>query len=591
MAGTAWGETCMSDLTDRSPFRKPLTQRQLDRRRFTQGLLASGAFTTIAGLGHPMLAGAQATPEAATPEAATPVNQATPIPAFTGELAADQAMRLPNAEPTTMDPGVSYGDDGELNMFFNIFDGLVGIDQQTGEVVPRVAESWDINADATQFTFHIRQGVTWSDGTPLNANDFVYAWSRVLDPNTLSQYIPAMYPIKNAEKIANGEADISEFGAKATDDYTLVVDLEAPTTFFPLLASTWTFVPVPKHVIDAKGDQWVEAENIVSNGPFKMTEWTHDQKIVLERNDSYYGEKPTLTKATYTLFADPTAQAYVAYENNELDYCAPGGPDLERIYADPAKNAELVRFQRSNCYFVVSDCSHEPTSKVEFRQALSKAINRETLSKTILKDEYEAAYTVLPNDIPGHNPDSAMPEGIDEAKALLQQAGIDPSSITLDFVFRNLAFNKTVAEYLQSAWQDNLGIKVTMSPIEDSTYSDWRASRETQSFGVYTGSWGSDFADASNWFNQNFTSSADHYRNHWKNDEFDQICATAVGNTNAEERDAQYGQAEVILVDQAPIIPLLRDKAVRAVKPYVKDIYFQPVLSYVHLRTIKIAAH
>jgi ABC-type oligopeptide transport system substrate-binding subunit len=130
-----------------------------------------------------------------------------------------------------------------------------------------------------------------------------------------------------------------------------------------------------------------------------------------------------------------------------------------------------------------------------------------------------------------------------------------------------------------------------MSPIEDSTYSDWRASRETQSFGVYTGSWGSDFADASNWFNQNFTSSADHYRNHWKNDEFDQICATAVGNTNAEERDAQYGQAEVILVDQAPIIPLLRDKAVRAVKPYVKDIYFQPVLSYVHLRTIKIATH
>ena len=142
--------------------------------------------------------------------------------------------------------------------------------------------------------------MTWSDGTPLNANDFVYSWSRVLDPDTLSQYIPAMYPIKNAEKIANGEADISEFGVKATDDYTLVVTSKAPTAFFPLLASTWTFVPVPKHVIDAKGDQWVEAENIVSNGPFIMTEWTHDQKIVLERNDSYYGEKPTLTKATYT---------------------------------------------------------------------------------------------------------------------------------------------------------------------------------------------------------------------------------------------------------------------------------------------------
>lgn len=489
-----------------------------------------------------------------------------------------------------MDPGVSYGDD-ELNIFFNIFDGLTRIDQQTGDVLPAVAESWDVNEDASQFTFHLRQGVTWSDGTPLNANDFVYAWQRVLDPNTLSQYIPAMYPIKNAEAIANGEMDLTTLGVTAVDDYTLQVDLESSTAFFPLLATTWSFYPVPKHVIDEKAEEWVEAENIVSNGPFVMTEWVHDQHIVLEANAAYYGEKPTLTKATYQIFADETIQAYTAYENNELDYCAPGGPDLERIYADPAKNAELVRFQLSNCYFVVADCTNAPTDKVEFRQALSKAISRETLSQTILKDEYEAAYSILPDNIPGHNPDAAMPEGLDEAKALLETAGIDPSTVNLDFVFLNLAFQKTVAEYLQSAWQEGLGITVTMSPIEDSTYIDWRASRETQPFGVYTGSWGSDFADASNWFNQNFTSTADHYRNHWKNDEFDQICAVAVSNTNQEERNAQYARAEAVLVDQAPIIPLVRGKAVRALKPYVKDLYFQPVLSVVHLRTIKIAAH
>src|SRR5215211_2739554 len=124
----------------KSPFRTPLTQRQLDRRRFTQGLLASGAYATIATLGHPLGALAQATLQAATPAA-------TPVPAFTGELAADQSMRLPTTEPTTMDPNVSYGDD-ELDIFFNIFDGLCGVDQQTGQVVPRVAESWDINDDA-----------------------------------------------------------------------------------------------------------------------------------------------------------------------------------------------------------------------------------------------------------------------------------------------------------------------------------------------------------------------------------------------------------------------------------------------------------
>src|SRR3954452_14213376 len=526
-----------------------------------QGLLASGAFASVATMGRPMLASAQA----------TPVAVGTPVADYTGPLAAEQVMTLPTLEPTTIDPGVSYGDD-EVNIFWNIFDGLCGVDTRTGQVVPRCAESWDINDDATQFTFHIRQGLTWSDGTPLNANDFVYAWQRVLDPNTLSQYTAAMTPIKNAQAILDGTMELTTLGVTATDDYTLTVDLEGSTTYFPLLASTWTFFPVPKHVIDDKGDQWTEAENIVSNGTFTLTSWTHDQEMVLEANPTYYGEKPTLTKATYKIFADTAAQSYVAYEAVELDYCPPGGPDLERIYADPAKNAELVKFQLSNTYFVVCDTSNSPTDKVEFRQALSKAISRDTLGNTVLKGEYEPAYSLLPDNIPGHNPDATLPESLDDAKALLQTAGIDPASVTLDFTFLNLQFNQTVAEYLQAAWQDGLGIKVTMSPIEDSTYSDWRASRETQPFGVYTGSWGSDFADASNWFNQNFTSTADHYRNHWKNDQFDQIAAQAAVDTNTEERNQLYSQAEAILINDAPIIPLLHGKAVRAVKPWVKDL-------------------
>lgn len=568
----------MSESKSKRPFLttagRRLTEAQLNRRRLMQGLLASGAYATIAGLGR--RAAAQGTP------AAEP---------FSGELAADQVMRLPTTEPTTMDPGVSYGDD-ELNMFFNIFEGLVGVDQQTGEVVPRVAESWEENEDATQFTFKIRSGVTWSDGTPLNANDFEYSWKRVLDPNTVSQYTGAMYPIKNAQAIENGEVDLEELGVKAVDEQTLQVTLEGSTPYFPLLATTWTFSPVPKHVIDEKAEQWVEAENIVSNGPFIMTEWTHDQQIVLEANPNYYGDKPTLTRAEYRIFDDAAAQAYVAYENDELDYCAPEGPDLDRVVADPEASKEVLQFQLSNCYFIVCDTTNKPTDNVDFRRALSKALDRNTLAGTVLTNQYEPAFSLLPDNIPGHNPEATLPESVDEAKQLLTTAGIDdPSSVELELVHINLSFNTTVAQYLQEAWQDGLGIKVTLSPIEDSTYSDWRASRETQPFNVYTGSWGSDFADASNWFNQNFTTQADHYRNHWSYPEFDDLVAKAAVNTNIEERDQQYGQAESILIEQAPIIPMVRGKAFRVIKPYVKDIYFQPVLSYVHLRTIKIAAH
>jgi oligopeptide transport system substrate-binding protein len=554
---------------------KRLTAAQLSRRRFMQGLLASGALAA----GTPLFRAAGVAAQDATPAAP-----------FSGDLAADQVMALPLTEPTTMDPGVSYGDD-ELSIFYNIFDGLVGIDQQTGEVVPRVAESYEANADASEYTFHIRSGVTWSDGTPLTSQDFLYSWKRVLDPETLSQYIPALYPIKNAEKIANGEADISEFGVAAPDDSTLVVTLEGPTTFFPLLATTWTFFPVPKHVVDAKAEKWVEAENIVSNGPYVMTEWSHDQQIVLEANAAYYGDKPTITKATYRIYDDPSLQAYASFENNELDYCEPEGPDLERILADPELSAELIQFALSNTYFMIGDTTNAPTDKVEFRQALYKSIDRKTLADTIFKGQYLPAASVLPPNIPGNNPDSAMSESVDEAKQLLTTAGIDPSSVDIEIAYRNVSPYKTLSEYLQSAWQENLGIKIKLTPIDDGSYSDWRAARATTKFNIYTGVWGSDFADASNWFNQNFTTAADHYQAHWSNAEFDQLCETAVTNTNTEERNQQYSQAEVILVREAPIIPVMRGKAFRAVQPWVKDLYLQPITSVVHLRTIKIAAH
>jgi oligopeptide transport system substrate-binding protein len=568
-----------------------LTERQLNRRQFNLGLLASGAFAALAGVGRHQGTFAQAATPLASPEAAAP---------YSGPLADVQEMRLPTHEPTTMDPGVSYGD-WELDIFYNIFDGLVGIDQQTGAVVPRVAESFSTNEDASVYTFKIRQGVTWSDGTPLNANDFVYSWKRILDPDLASQYIPALYPIKNAEAIVNsmsaGEGtpvtpmSVDDLGVKATDDYTLEVTLEGPTTYFPLLVSTWTFFPVPKHVIDKNGAKWVEAENIVTNGPYKMTEWNHDQDIVLEINDKYYGDKPTITKATYTLLQDVSADSYVPFQNNELDYCAPDGPSLETARADTSGNQVQLSFQLSNTYFVVCDTTNAPTDKVEFRQALSKSIDRETLANTVLKGSYAPALTLLPDNIPGHNPNATLGESVDEAKALLSKAGVDPSSVELELTFINSQYYTTVVQYLQAGWQQNLGIKIKLNPIENNAYSDWRAARETTPFNIYTGSWGSDFADASNWFNQNFTHTADHYRNHWNDPEFDALVGKAIGNTNSAERIQEYSQAEAMLVDQAPIIPILHGIAFRFIKPWVKDLYIQPITSIVHLRTIKIAQH
>ena len=170
-------------------------------------------------------------------------------------------------------------------MLQNLFEGLVFIDQRDGSLQMGVAEEMTVNDEQTEFTFTIRDGVTWSDGAPLNANDFEWSWKRVLDPATKSEYTTAMYPLKNAVAIDAGKGDIEELGVTATDERTLVVTLEGPTPYFPLLAATWTFYPVPSPRHREAGEAWVEAGTMISNGPYDLTAWEHDQSMTLERNE------------------------------------------------------------------------------------------------------------------------------------------------------------------------------------------------------------------------------------------------------------------------------------------------------------------
>ena len=213
-----------------------------------------------------------------------------------GELAAEQVVRLPEGEPVRFDPGVTSGGKG-LEMLQNLFEGLVFIDQRDGSLQLGVAEAMDVNDEQTEFTFTVRDGVTWSDGTPLNANDFEWSWKRVLDPETKSEYTTALYPLKNAAQIDAGEMPFDDLGVKADrrEDpaWSPWRDRRPSSRSWPPPGPTTRCRATSsrKH-----GDAWVEAGNMVSNGPYVLTGWEHDQSMTLERNEQYYGDKPTITR-------------------------------------------------------------------------------------------------------------------------------------------------------------------------------------------------------------------------------------------------------------------------------------------------------
>ncbi|MFN8590295.1 MAG: peptide ABC transporter substrate-binding protein [Thermomicrobiales bacterium] len=509
------------------------------------------------------------------------------------ELAADQVIRLPEGEPVRFDPGVTSGGKG-LEMLQNLFEGLVFIDQRDGSLQMGVAETMDVNDEQTEFTFGLRNGVTWSDGTPLNAHDFEWSWKRVLNKDTKSEYTSAMYPLKNAVAIDTEGASLDDLGVKATDDKTLVVTMEGPTPYFPLLAATWTYYPVPKHVIEKAGEAWVEAGTMVSNGPYVLTAWDHDQSMTLERNEKYYGEKPTITKAEYTLFADPVAQALVAFEADELDQAQVAGADLDRVKNDAVLGPLVQVFPRSGTQFIICDTTNAPTDDVRVRQALAMAIERDALANGVLKGEFSPAPTMLPADIPGYDEKAALGEDAAKAKQLLADAGYPDGKgfpdIKLTYTSTSTQEKKS-AEYLQGVWKQTLGINVTLDPLEDKAFQDWFNARDKSPFNLMLSFWGSDWGDPANWHNQLFDSQADFYHAHWKNDEFDKLVREAAVMGDAEARIAQYQKAEALLNQDAAFIPLFHLNRIYVIKPYVQGIVHYPILGRTWLRYISILKH
>lgn len=382
-------------------------------------------------------------------------------------------------EPDGLDPSITNNSFAQY-VILNCFEGLVTYDA-SGSVVPGSAESWDISDDGTVYTFHLRDGLKWSDGTALTAGDFVYAIQRVLTPATTAQYLNMVTDyVLNAQEYYDGKATADQLGVKATDDKTLVITLKQPTSYFIDVLSMWEYDPIQKATVDANGDKWTNTpETYVCNGPFKVTGMSLNENVILEKNENYWdAANVSLEKLTYRYITD-TSTALTAYESGEVDgIISIPSSDYNRL---KAANAGVQTNPSYGTVYYNINCSVEPYNNPLVRKALCLAVDRQSIIDNVVQIDAQPAYSYL---APGYVVDGKdITEGrsnyglsatadVEGAKAALAEAGYPDGKgfPTLQLSYYDNDTVKKVVEAMAEMFKTNLGINVEVSSNDWAIY-------------------------------------------------------------------------------------------------------------------------
>jgi len=498
----------------------------------------------------------------------------------------ESVLRVPYSQVDNLDPsGLPSTNDTDIQK--KMFTGLLDY-RVDGTEVYVGAESYEVNATADVYTFHLRKEAKWSDGQPITAKDYVWAWQHVQDPLTASGYASFAYIVKNAEKINTGAiTDLTQLGIKALDDYTLEATLEQGATFFPRLVAFATMYPLRQDVIEKFGDKWLEPENIVSNGPWVMTAWEKDVQIVFERNPYWWGEPPKVAKLIALLMDDPMATSAGMFEADEVDLAHFSPEEYARIKEDPALAQNIELITQSGMSFVVFDCTNPPFDDVRVRQAFSLAIDREGFVSGVLQGLGQPAYILPPPGIAGRNEDAYIgtrdyAQDMEKAKQLLAEAGFPGGAgfPEVELKYRTRFLEQKQGESLPAMWEKVLGVKVNGAPMEAQAYREWFTSRATQPFNMMNYGWGSDYEDPYNYFNTIWPSTSDLYHTHWKNDEYDLKAKEAGLETDPQKRSEKYMGVDAILERELPMAPTFFWVNSYLLKPWVQGDAFDRMSGY-----------
>lgn len=453
----------------------------------------------------------------------------------------------------------------EFAMFKHMYENLVTLDDDDN-TVPGAAESWDYDEDTLTYTFHLRKDGVWTNGDPVTANDFEFAWSQALNPDVASDYAYFLYFIKNAEKYFNGEVTWDEVGVKVVDDYTLEVTMEQPTPYALFLFSFGTLAPINQRFYEAVGADLysTEAQYFCTNGPFALTEWSHNDKIVMQKNDAWHGAADVeVEEIDWKIITDANA-ALSSFLAGDLDMVGLGTGEL--IKQATAAGATIQSYTDGTSFYIYFNNNDQYLSNVNLRRALFNAIDEQKEIDTVWQNDNEPMTSFTAPGVSATDGTSfagkvgelyAPSRDQEKAKEYLATAlselgcTVDDLSAHLSIDCGDSATSIAEASFYQEQWRQVLGIEVTVNSMITKQGSQ---NRKTGNYVMSVTGWGPDYNDP-NTFLDLWVTDGGNNQTGFSNERYDELIDLASKETDLEKRESYFIECEQIIADQLPIGP------------------------------------
>ncbi|CAN7398154.1 peptide ABC transporter substrate-binding protein [Rossellomorea sp. LjRoot5] len=470
---------------------------------------------------------------------------------------AGKVLHLNNgAEPTSFDPPIGF-DSYSWTALNNLMEGMTRLNANH-EPEAAMAEKWDVSEDGKVYTFHIRDNAKWSNGDDVTAGDFVFAWKRLLNPDTGSPAAFLGYFIEGGEAFNTGKGSVDDVKVAAKDEKTFEVTLTSPQAYFLSVIANPAFFPINEKVATENPEWFAEADTFVANGPFKLTEWEHDSHFVMEKNDQYWDKDSVKLDKVHWAMVNDTNTDYQLYKTGELDTADVPADLSKQLFEEGKVNVE----DQAGTYFYRFNLEKEPFQNQNIRKAFAMAVDQQQMVDFVTKNKEKPAYGFVSKgfkdpsgkDFREANGDLVTTD-VEEAKAHLkkgmEEEGYDKlPEVTLTYSTSDT--HQKIAEALQQMFKENLDVDVKLANMEWNVFQD---EQKALKFQLSRSSFLADYADPIN-FLENFQTGHSMNRTGWGNENYDKLIQQAKNEADEAKRFEMMYEAEKILMDELPIIPI-----------------------------------